>query len=184
MKRVTRIMCLLLAGAMLTGSLFAAPPTNLATEAASVQDVASQLLKEVQSRAAQLTREADRLDSYTRGPLSRSSHIDQLTVVKDHINAIGERLQVLQEIRENTAPWQQKAIDAVVPYAAKVAAHTEAAILHINESPRPLWHPDYTDHLRAISDRSERVKDTVDLHLAMASTQDKLDRLRERANDN
>jgi hypothetical protein len=184
-KSVTRIMCLLLAGAMLTGSLFAAPPANLhAEEASAAQDIASQLLKEVQFRAGQLTRDASTLDSYARGGISRASHVDQLTLVKDHINAIGVRLQMLQAIREDAAPWQQRAIDSVVPFAVKVAAHTEAAILHINESTKPLWHPDYTDHLRAISDRSGRVKDTVDLHLAMASTRDKLERLSERANEN
>jgi len=182
-KSVTRITCLLLAGAMLTGPVFAAPPANLPAGEASVQDVASRLLKEVQSRAFQLTRDASTLDSYSRGGMSRTSHIDQLTMVKEHINAIGVRLGLLQAMRQDVAPWQQRAIDSVLPFAVNVAEHTEAAILHINGPVKPLWHPDYTDHLRAISDRSDKVKDAVDLHLAMASAQDKLERLRDRAND-
>jgi hypothetical protein len=106
-----------------------------------------------------------------------------LTLVKDHINAIGLRLEILQAIRNQAAPWQQQAIDSVVPVAVNLAAHTEAAILHLNGSGNVLWHPDYTDHLRAIADRSGRVKDTIDLHLEMASTTDKLERLRDRVND-
>jgi hypothetical protein len=172
-RSVTKITCLLMAGAMLSGSLFA--------DDQKYQAEASKLLKEVQFRAGQLTRDAGTLGTYTRSTNSRASHGNQLTLVKDHINAIGVSLEMLQAIREDAAPWQQQAIDAIVPDAVEVAAHTEAAILHLNESVKPLWYADYTNHLRAISDHSDRVKDAVDLHLEMASTQDKLDRLRGRA---
>jgi len=173
-RNVTGITSIFVLGAMLAGSLFAAPAR---------QAEASRLLKEVQSRAGVLAREAAVLDSYTRGGLSKESHVDRLNQVKEHINAIGVRLQILQAIRADVAPWQQVAIDAVVPVAANLAAHTEAAILHLSESGKPLWHQDYTSHVRAISDRSDRVKETIDLHLEMASTGDKLERLRDRAND-
>jgi hypothetical protein len=175
-RSVTRITCLLMAGAMLTGSLFAS------TEKQTVQTETSKLLKDVQSRATQLAREAEKLETYGRGGITRESHGFQLTLVKDHINAIGLRLEMLQEMRGDAAAWQQLAIDAIVPAAANVAAHTEAAILHLNEFGKSLWHPAYTGHLRAISDHSDQVKETVDLHLELAATQDKLDRLRDRVN--
>ncbi len=163
----------------LAGAMFAAGQRNYQTEPVfEVQ--ASKLLKEVQYRAAALSREAASLDSYARSGLSKASHSVQLTLVKDHINAIGTRLAMLQEMRGQAAPWQQEAIDSVVPAAAEVAAHTEAAILHLNGF-SPLWHPDYTAHLRAISDRSNRVKDSIDVHLAMASAADKLEQLQDRA---
>lgn len=177
MKSIKVATALFLAGVMFASG----QPMNQTEPAFEAQ--ASKLLKEVQSRATALTREAAHLDSYSRGDLSKTSHRVQLTLVKDHINAIGVRLAMLQEMRDRTAPWQQAAIDSVTPAAADVAAHTQAAILHVNEYGNHLWHPDYTAHLRAISDRSNRVKDTVDLHLAMASTADKLDRLRDQAND-
>lgn len=165
----------------LAGAMFAAGQPNYQTEPV-FEAQASKLLKEVQYRAAALTREAASLDSYARGGLNKTSHSIQLTLVKDHINAIGTNLKMLQEMRGVAAPWQQEAIDSVIPHAADVAAHTEAAILHLNGF-APLWHPDYTAHLRAISDRSSRVKDTIDVHLAMAATADKLERLRDRANN-
>jgi len=182
MKSVRVATTLFMAGVLFTGSVFAAGQPNYQTDL-NLQAEASKLLKEVQSRAVQLSREADRLDSYARGGLSRVSHATQLTLVKDHINAIGLRLEILQAIRSQAAPWQQRAIDSIVPVAANLAAHTEAAILHLNGPGNVLWHPDYTDHLRAIADRSGRVKDTIDLHLEMASTTDKLERLRDRVND-
>ena len=163
---VIRFTSLFLAGAMLAS----------ATESddRNYQAAASKLLKEVQFTAGQLTREAGTLGSSTRGGMSRASHGYQLTVIKDRINALGERLAMLQAIREDAALWQQQAIDSMMPVALKLAAHTEAAILHFNESAKPLWHPDYTGHLRAISDRSGQVKEIVDLHLDM-------NRLRDRA---
>ena len=78
-------------------------------------------------------------------------------------------------------PWQQQAIDSVVPPAVTLAGHTEAAIEHLNDRRNNLWHPDYTDLLRSISNRSVQVKEAVNLHLEMADTQDRLERLQERA---
>jgi hypothetical protein len=182
MKSVRVATTLFMVGVLFTGSVFAAGQPNYQTDV-NLQAEASKLLKEVQSRAGELSRDAERLDSYTRGGLSRQSHGAQLTLVKDQINAIGLRLEILQAIRNQAAPWQQQAIDSVVPVAVNLAAHTEAAILHLNGSGNVLWHPDYTGHLRAIADRSGRVKDTIDLHLEMASTTDKLERLRDRVND-
>ena len=44
---------------------------------------------------------------------------------------------------------------------------------------KPLWDPEYVNHLRGIEGRSAQVKQTVHLHLDMANTQDKLERLQE-----
>jgi len=143
---------------------------------------ASSLLKEVQFTATLLTRDATILESYSRGALSRESHVDRITMVRQHINTMGEKLNRLQEIRHVVTPWQQQAIDSVVPPAVTLAAHTEAAIEHLNDRRNTLWHPVYTDHLRGIADRSAQVKEAVNLHLEMADTQDKLESLQERTN--
>lgn len=187
-RSVTNIMCLLLAGIMAAGALNAAPRGAAASVAACPTEdrnfpaEASSLLKEVQFTATLLTRDATILESYSRGMLSRESHADRINVVKQHINTMGEKLNRLQAIRHLVTPWQQEAIDSVVPPAVMLAAHTEAAIEHLNDRRNQLWHPEYTDHLRGIADRSGQVKEAVNLHLEMADTQDKLERLEERAN--
>jgi len=140
---------------------------------------ASRLLKEVQSTATVLDRDADLLQSFTRGGLTWESHVNQVSVVKDHINTMGKHLDRLQAIRHLATPWQQQAIHSVVPAALILAAHTESAIEHLNDREKPLWDANYENHLRGISGRSGQVKQTVDLHLEMASTQDKLEQLRE-----
>jgi hypothetical protein len=173
---------------MAAGALTAAPRgvsdrgANCQAEDRNYPSEATSLLKQVQFTATLLTRDAAILESYSRGVLSRESHADRITVVKHHINNMGEKLNRLQAIRHLVTPWQQEAIDSAVPPAVTLAAHTEAAIEHLNERRNNLWHPDYASHLRGISNRSVQVKEAVNLHLEMADTQDKLESLRERSN--
>ncbi len=186
-KNLVRTTCALMAGLMAAGSLFAAPATasapcetSVQAEDRNYQQEASRLLKEVQTHANALSSDADLLLIYARGSISRHSHALQVNLVKDRVNAIGKPLNRLQAIRHVAAPWQRQAIDSVVPIAASLAAQTEAAILHLNEAGKPLWAPDYTDLLRSISDRSDQVKQTIDLHLDLAAAEQKLEDLRGR----
>jgi len=187
-RSVAKIVSLIVAGVMAAGALTAAPRSVVVgaavcqTEDRNFPAEASSLLKEVQFTATLLTRDATILESYTRGDLTRESHAGQITVIKHHINTMGEKLHRLQAIRHLVTPWQQEAIDSVVSPSVMIAAHTQAAIEHLNERSNNLWHPDYTDLLRGISDRSLQVKEAVNLHLEMADTQDKLESLQERAN--
>jgi len=187
-RGLMKVVCLLTAASLGAGSLFAARPVsaeptfvNCQCEDVNYQDEASQLLREVYSNAAKLSSDADVLSTYARSSISRHGHGQQVTLVRNHINAIGERLKRLQAIRQSAAPWQQEAIDSVFPIAVNLAAHTEAAIQHLNDVGKPVWSPDYTDLLHAISERSNSMKDAVGLHLEMNDMQSRLDRLRDRA---
>ena len=171
-RNVTKIMCLIVAGVVTTGSLFAAQ-----TDDRDFQAEASRLLKEVQSTATVLNRDAVLLHSFTRGGMTWESHVEQVSLVKEHINTMGKYLDRLQEIRHEATLGQQQAINSVVPAALILAAHTESAIEHLNDRDKPLWDENYENHLRGISGRSGQVKQVVDLHLDIANTQDKLERL-------
>jgi hypothetical protein len=72
MKSVRVATTLFMVGVLFTGSVFAAGQPNYQTDV-NLQAEASKLLKEVQSRAGELSRDAERLDSYTRGGLSRQA---------------------------------------------------------------------------------------------------------------
>jgi hypothetical protein len=104
------------------------------------------------------------LESYKLGGLDWRSHAHQLALAKQHINGIGDRLQNLQAIRNTAAPWQQQAIESIVPVATQLAARTEAAI----------------NHLSTIAEHSDQMKQSIDVFLDMATTQDKLDSLRDK----
>jgi len=172
--------CTVIAG----GSLFAAAPAvEPCPSTTQSQDwnfpvEASQLLEDIRSTASSLARDADTLASYPLTGLSTKTHSARLTLVKEHINTIGDNLERLQEIRHVTAPWQQLAIDSILPHAVDLAEHTQAAILHLRENPKYLWAPEYRDRLQAIWEGADRLKESVDLHLDLASTQERLEELR------
>jgi hypothetical protein len=167
-------------------SLFAAPSISaigtpvIQSETATSSAQASQLLEEIQSIAYELSSNAATLESYKLGRLNWESHAHQLTLAKQHINAIGGRLQELQAIRNTAEPWQQQAIGRMVPLAVQLASRTENAINHLNENRRYLFAPAYTGHLSAIADHADQMKQSVDVALELANTQDKLDVLREK----
>jgi len=187
-KNIRRITLLPLAALTLTGSLLFGGPSGAGVGPPDVQskttpnssEEASQLLEEIQSIASSLERDAGTLNSFRNKGMSWQSHAFQLNLAKQHINAIGSRLETLQEIQSTAEPWQQEAIAALVPVAVQVASRTQDAINHLNEYQSRLFVPTYTDHLSAIYENADQMKESVDLYLQFASTQDKLDRLQGR----
>jgi uncharacterized protein (DUF1501 family) len=186
---IRRMSYLSIAALIFSGSsLFAAPsgaavgPPTVQSETSRSAPEARQLLEQVQRIANQLNREAQTLESYTHSKLSWQTHADQLTLAKQHINAMGERLESLQAIRHTAAPWQQQAIDSIVPVAVQLATRTEAAINHLTENRSQLFAPVYTGHLNAIAEHGDRMKQSINTFLELASTQEKLDNLRDKLN--
>jgi chromosome segregation ATPase len=142
---------------------------------------ANNLLKEIKFLSGKLKNDASTLESYKRQPqLHRQTHAHQLNLAREHINKIGEQLDRLQAIQSEVAPWQQRAIEQIVPVAANVAAHTEAAIQDLNENRTYLFASVYADHLTSIADRSAELKESTDLLLELGNTLDQLDRLEQR----
>jgi hypothetical protein len=138
---------------------------------------AAGLLKEVQSLSGKLKTEADTLESFPRQPqLSWQTHAAHLSQAREQINAIGERLGWLRTIQSGTAPWQQRAIQEVIPVAATIATHLRSAIEHLNDNPGHRFAPVYTDHLALLSERSGALKERMDLFLEFGDTSDQLDR--------
>jgi hypothetical protein len=174
------------AALMLSGSsLVAAPSASVAgtaivqSETAQSSAAASQLLQEIRSITNQLRRDAARLESYKLSGLNWQTHADQLNRARQHINDIGDRLERLQAIRNSCEPWQQQAIDVMVPVAIQLASRTEDAIDLLNGR-RYLFAPAYTDHLNSIAEHANRLKQSVSVFLDAASTRDKLERLDQR----
>jgi hypothetical protein len=186
-NNIRRTTLLPLAALMIAGSqLLAGPagsgigPPVTQSETANSCTEASRLLEEIQAIGRNLERDAATLNSYKNQKISWQSHAFQLNLAKDHINAIGSRIQTLQNIEDTAEPWQQEAIAAIVPVALQLASSTQDAINHLNENRPHLFAPVYTDHLSAIYDHADQMNESIDVHLELASTQDKLDRLQER----
>jgi len=84
----------------------------------------SQLLEDIKGQAADLQRDSDELESFTRSDMSWQSHAEELDRIKERINAIGKTISKLQNLRSSASPWQQEAIDRIIPVAKKLASNT------------------------------------------------------------
>jgi len=178
--KLKRVIVALAAVAFLgTGSVFASTPGPSPDSSAYLSERASTLLAEVQEEATGLTLHAETLSTFARDSKhSWQSHAFYLDKVKGHINAVGERTAELQRIRSAVLPWQQKAITEVTAHAAKVAASTQAAIVHLRENQDRLMISEYRDHLTSIADRSEDMKQAVDKFLDYQEAQEKSQQLK------
>ena len=146
-----------------------------ATAQTSQKEV-SQLLEQSKAAAAQLEHDALVLESFTRGHLSWQSHAGQLVRIKENINSMGEDAKRLQELRPAAAPWQQQAIDRIVPLLTEMASLTESAIEYLNAEPNKLHTPEYTEYLKEkaelAAELSALISDTVKYDRAKAKLTD------------
>lgn len=186
LNNLTKIVCMLAVAATSGGSLAGAAPSVPACACASetgdwnFHSEASQLLQEIRSSAYRLSHKAENLRTFPAG-VSWETHANELMLAREQVNAVGERVQRLQAIRHALLPWQQEAVDSVMPMAKVVASRTEAAIRHLNDNRNHLWSETYQDHLKTLASQAGRMKQSVGVHLELAETQDKLEALRDKA---
>ena len=185
-KLIRKIGYTVIAAVLLAGSVFAASPAQQPTARCpdavtwDFQKEASGLLGEVQVLSGKLRLDAEKLESFPRSKLSWESHANQLSLVREHVNQIGDRLKRIQEIRHVTSPWQQQAIDRIVPVAAELASRAQAAIEHLNENKSYLFAPTYTDHLSTIAQQAGELTDSVNTFVEYGNTRQKLEQLQQK----
>jgi hypothetical protein len=165
MKYKVHVTCSFCVALLLTALLSTLPQTKAANPPEDNQQV-TQLLEDIRAQAADLQRDSDELESYSRSGASWESHATELELMKEHINKIGQTIQKLQSLRRSAAPWQQEAIDRIIPVAQKLASNTQAAIERLNRNKTHLQDPEYQQYLRsnaeAASELYSMVKDFVD----------------------
>lgn len=178
----------ILAGLLLTGGTLTAGTGPCPVSAPPVAESytwdfrgeAAGLLEQVRANSALLAKDAATLESFKRSGVSWQSHAGLLNSIRGHINENGNLLCRLQAIRHVTAPWQQQAIDRVVPMSSEMAVRTEAAIDHLNAHAGRLFVPEYQEQLTSIADLASRVNGGLGDFLSYANTQQKLDRLEQK----
>lgn len=139
---------------------------------------ASGLLQEIHGLSLRLTENSEFLGQQSlRNQLDWRSHAVELNQIRDHVNAMGENLQQLQEIHSMIAPWQQKAVERIMPSAVALAAHAEGAIDYLNKEQGNMWAPPYTVRVNSMTDHAEEIKSTVSMFLDYGQTSGHLDGL-------
>lgn len=171
-------------GLFLGGAAFGASPPSVNDSAATAGEnwksiqVASDKLEELQAVSGKLNLVGDSIHSSMRTLQSaREGHAYRLNAARDHINQAGRLLADLQGMYPQLAPWQQQAITTITPIASQIAAHTQAAIVHLNERPHARLAPEYTNHLQGIVDHSSSMRETVGNFLEYADAKGKVQML-------
>lgn len=164
-----------LAVAMLAGSTILTVPASAADSAAT--DRVSAILSAANMQAVQLKQDAGLLESYTRSNLSWESHAEAINRMKDNINKMSGLLSQLQDSRSSAAPWQQSAIDRIIPVAKELASNTTTAIEALNKNPRQVGTPAYQEYLEAIDDSANNLAATIGDFTDYGKTKERLERL-------
>jgi len=124
------------------------------------ETAARKTLTRAQASAGAVADEADQLRRIADLMFSPDSHRDKLTALKGKVNRMGQEICSLRAERESLAPWEQQAIDEILPLLQATAENTESAIEYFNEHGDRLWmgtYRDYADHIWQGSDRIAKI---------------------------
>lgn len=142
-----------------------------------VPQEARETLKDIETSALQAETQADQLRTIiTNQNLSWESHLSELNALKQEVNSMGKEMASLENERESLAPWEQQAVDKVLPLLKDTATNTTNAILYLNDNKVHLWSsPDYRAEADRIRQDSEQISKTLKdyLKFSKASNQER-----------
>ena len=146
------------------------PPS---AEVAAELDLAKQ-------QAFELARDADEMTSLLRDNVSWETHADMLNRIRDHVNTMGKIVEKLESERDEASPWQQQAIDRMVPLLKAIASNTTAAIEHVNQNHVRPASEDYKDYLQENADTAHELADMISSFEQYDRTRTKLEKLQDK----
>jgi hypothetical protein len=121
------------------------------------ETLAKKTLKRAQASAAVVAGEADELRRVSNSMCSPDWHVDKLTALKGEVNRMGEEVSSLRAERDSISPWEQQAVDDVLPLLQATAANTESAIEYFNENSDHLWMESYRDYADRVWEGSDQI---------------------------
>jgi hypothetical protein len=124
------------------------------------ETAARKTLTRAQASACAVADEADQLRRIADRMFSPDSHRDKLTALKGKVNRMGQEISSLGVERESLAPWEQQAIDEILPLLQATAENTESAIEYFDAHGDRLWletYRDYADHIWQGSDQIAKI---------------------------
>lgn len=121
----------------------------------------TELLKQAQTQAAGLEKDAHALVTFQRSNISWSTHMAQLDQMRQQINAVGKLDTQLRDARGTGSPWQQTAIDRVNPALRELADNLQATIQHANDHQKELRLPAFAELVQTNADLAEILNETI-----------------------
>jgi uncharacterized phage infection (PIP) family protein YhgE len=124
----------------------------------------TELLSQAAQEAAQLSRDADEMESLLHSDVSWQSHADMLNRIRDDVNTLGKTVGSLNTTYESGSEWQQQAVDRILPLLRELASNTTAAINHLNANQIRPTTPDYVSYLEENAETAHQLAEmTSDL---------------------
>jgi hypothetical protein len=168
-KQVSFVM----ASCLLAAALFGLCATRSNAATADVD----QLFQEAKAQAALLAMDADIMESFTHSGVTWEAHADEVNMIKNHINKLGEIISQLQGARGDVGRRHQEAIDSILPPLQELAANTTAVISYLNQYEGLLQNPAYQDYLTENVQLADNLFQIVSDTVTYDSTKDKIEKL-------
>src|SRR5437868_894156 len=140
----------------------------------------TKLLQNGREKEADIARDADNMESLIRTDASWQTHAAMLDNIKEHVNDLGRIAQRLESLRGSASPWQQQAIDRMLPVLKELAAHTTAAINHLNENKTRPTIGSYPEYLRANAEAAHDLADMISAFAQYGQARSRLERLEQK----
>jgi hypothetical protein len=121
------------------------------------ETLAKKTLKRAQASAGVVAGEADELRRVSNSMCSPDWHVDKLTALKGEVNRMGQEISSLRAERESMSPWEQHAVDEVLPLLQATATNTESAIEYFNENRDHVWMETYRDYADRVWHGSDQI---------------------------
>ena len=141
----------------------------------------TQLLADAREKAAELSRDADEMESLIRTDVTWQTHAAMLETVKDHVNQLGRIAAQLEQKRDSASQWQQQAIDRMLPVLKELATNTTAAINHLNENKgRPLETSSYPQYLKENAESAHNLADMISSFVKYGESRARVEKLEQK----
>jgi hypothetical protein len=146
--------------AMLTVGAVALCPIAIASDNRDSEQV-TKLLSEAKKQANQLREDAATMEVYSRENSDWALRKEEISAMRDDINATGRTLGKLDRARATASPWQVTAIDRIKPLLMEIAANTDTLIRAVNNDPKRLNVAEYKEYIEANSDEAAHLAQLI-----------------------
>ena len=140
----------------------------------------TRLLEQARDEAAQVARDADEMQGLVLSNASWLSHAEKLDVMRDHVNSLGKLARQLEDSRNSASPWQQQAIDRMLPLLRDLATNTTAAINHLNKNKERPTTGNYKEYLNENAETARELSNTISNFVKYGETRAKMEKLEQK----
>lgn len=122
------------------------------------------------------------MEAFARSSLSWKSHGQQINMIKEHVNKMGQILSQLHDARGEASPTHQQAIDRIAPLLQEIASNTTSVINHLNEHPNRTWNPEYKNYVAENARLSSELSGAINDFVEYDRTKTRMDALEQKLN--